>query len=510
MEKTLVKKSDFLVKKYKFFINRILIYFSFLCIPVFIEKSLDLNLLIQSVMLLAYMFFMGGQWYLLGKEVDNRLKIYYRANSSIERITYRLILGKIVMLLLFNVFALFPDFVASYLFWVFFGLLGLFYSWPTRGKIIEETMMGQFGEIKFLDSFEKTILVLSGITFFISIPEIPLFQNIDALKLYFDPNLEVSSMLWSFLTFLYLPFLKFPKLFNLIWSFHFYFIGIGLFLLVFYSMLRYFFSRRLSLLGVFSIVSTWSFAKILGADYFSAVSTTAPILWIWSLMWSTHSGTYRSGLLTGLICVYLVIINPLNIFLLPIGILFTFRFFLGDKTLWYKKQWIRYNLMGVMLSVPIAFYGLLNFEFELFNNSLFYLSIFDYIYRKAFYVISPIGVLLTLIYVLNHSKLLFTYVNFDDGKLKEILFGILIYITLGILVNPSLVTGFSILWMLSFFALIPIEWIFQSISRLRSKRNLIYAMYILVCLLDSHLESRFRIIGKMFLEIESFKYFIQL
>ena len=85
MEKALVKNSTFLKIKYKFFINRLLIYFSFLLIPVWLQQSLQLNLLLQSLILLMYMLFMGGQWYLLGKEVDYRLKIYYRANSSIDR-----------------------------------------------------------------------------------------------------------------------------------------------------------------------------------------------------------------------------------------------------------------------------------------------------------------------------------------------------------------------------------------------------------------------------------------
>lgn len=105
---------------------------------------------------------------------------------------------------------------------------------------------------------------------------------------------------------------------------------------------------------------------------------------------------------------------------------------------------------------------------------------------------------------------MFTYVSFDKEKVKEALFGISILLFLGLFLNRSYISGFNLIWMLSFFALVPLEWIFQSISRLRSKRNMIYAMYILVCLLDSHLENRFRIIGKLFLEIESLKYFIEL
>ena len=510
MEDSLVKKSDFLKIKYKFFINRLVMYFSFLCIPIWIQHTLEMNLLIQSIILLTYMVFMGGQWYLLGKEIDHRLKIYYRANSSMERILYRIIMGSISMLLIFNIFTVFPREALGFVFWSFFGIVGIFYSWPTRGKIIEESMMSQFGEMRFLDSFEKTILLLSGLTFLISIPELPMFENIDALKLYFDPQESVSGMLWNYLAVLYYPFSSYPKLYNLIWSFHFYFIGLGVFLLTFYCLLRYFFSRRLSMLGIFSVLSTWSFSKILGEDYFASVSTTVSVLWLWSIMWSTRSGTYRSGLFTGLACMYLTIINPINIVLLPIGLFFTYKIFLNNRTDWYKKQWLKYNLLGGLLSLLIFSYSLGEQDIIMNNAEMFFSNLMDYIYRKAFYIIAPIGLGLTLFYLTNRSRLFFTYVNFDRNKFNEVIFGITSIILVGILVNPYLVSGFSLIWILSFFALIPIEWIFQSISRLRSKRNLIYAMYILVCLLDSHLESRFRIIGKMFLEIESLKYFIQL
>jgi hypothetical protein len=54
------------------------------------------------------------------------------------------------------------------------------------------------------------------------------------------------------------------------------------------------------------------------------------------------------------------------------------------------------------------------------------------------------------------------------------------------------------IWVLSFLSLIPIELIFQSISRLRSKRNMIYLIYILICLLDSHFEGRVKIFLKIF------------
>ena len=509
MEETLVKKSDFLKVKYKFFLNRILIYFSFLCIPLWISHTVGLNLIFQSSILLMYILFMAGQWYLLGKEVDHRLKIYYRANSSMERIVYRVVMGGVLTNILFSLVSLLPEHLIQIFFWAFFFVLGIFYSWPTRGKIIEETMTGQFGEIKFLDSFEKTVLVLSFLTFFISVPELSLFSNIEALKIYYDPLKIISPVFWGNLKVLYFPFARYPKLYNLIWNFHFYFIGLGLYLLTFYSLARYFFSRRLSMLGVFAILSTWSFSRILVDDFFTSISTTYTVIWVWSILWSTRSGTYRSGLLTGLTCAYMTVINGLNVIFLPLTLFFVYKFFLPGKTQWFKKQWLKYNFLGAFLSLLIFGINLKNINLEFWHGSDLISIVSDFIYRKAFFVISPIGLFLYLVYLSKKSGLFLTYANFNRDKALEILFGILSFIILGTLINPQLIKGFGLIWVLVYFCLIPIEWVFQSISRLRSKRNLIYGMYILVCLLDSHRESRFRIIGKMFLELESLKYFMQ-
>jgi len=170
MAKTLVNKSDFFILKSKFFLYRIVIYFTFLLVPVLLTQTVNLDIAFQAVILLFYMLFMGSQWYLLGKEIDHRLKIYYRANSSMDRILYRFLLGSIMMTVLFNVVSLFPSFIVNYFFWAFFLVLGIFYSWPTRGKIIQESVTDQFSEFKFLDSFEKTVFFLSFLMFIFILP----------------------------------------------------------------------------------------------------------------------------------------------------------------------------------------------------------------------------------------------------------------------------------------------------------------------------------------------------
>jgi hypothetical protein len=129
-----VNKSGIIKLKSKFFINRAVTYFSFLLIPLYISKTVELNQFFQTIIIIFYLLFMAGQWYLLGKEVDHRLKIYFRANSSIDRILYRLILGNVVILLYFNLLALLPDEMLKHFFWGTWVVLGLFLLLAYQGE----------------------------------------------------------------------------------------------------------------------------------------------------------------------------------------------------------------------------------------------------------------------------------------------------------------------------------------------------------------------------------------
>lgn len=511
MVETLAKKSDFLRVKYKFFLNRAVTYFSFLLIPIWVQKTVQLNLFLQSTILIFYIMFMVGQWYLLGKEIDHRLKIYYRVNSSMDRIIYRILVGNIVVILFFNFLRIFPEGVTKFIFWFFFFALGLFYSWPTRGKIIEESMAGQFGEFRFLDNFERTVLVMTLMMFLVSIPEIPLFQNIEALILYLDPGERVHSLIWNFLKVNYLPFDQYPKLFNLAWSFNFYMYGLGLFLLTFYSVLRFFFARRLALLGVFALVSSWSFTRILAQDFLSSVHGTFPILFVWSLLWSSKSASYRSGLATGLIAAYGTMINAYYVFLFPISCFGMVVLFMKDKTRWYKRQWLKYNLFGAFLALVVVFTHQQGADFfRPFEFTSVMTAFGELIYRKAFYSISVIGLILLgyYIFLISYGKIVF--VGLDRYRLKELGYGVFSLLILSLCLNPVFINNFTSMWILTIFSLIPLEWVFQSISRLRSKRNAIYVLYILVCLLDSHFEGRVRTVAKMFLKDDVYKFINQI
>ena len=173
--------------KSRFFIYRIIGYFSFLLIPVWVTKTFHLNHGQLCLMMTLYIIFMMGQWFLLGKEIDHFLNIYFKINSSIDRTIYRLFLGLIFFIIYFNLLSFLPNKWIYNCFWITWVILGLFYSWPTRGKIIQESISTDFNEFRYLDSFEKTLLILTSVIYFFSVPEISLFTNIDAFKLFLDP-----------------------------------------------------------------------------------------------------------------------------------------------------------------------------------------------------------------------------------------------------------------------------------------------------------------------------------
>ncbi len=479
--------------KSKFFLYRILTYFSFLLLPVFIQKSLSLNPVTHIFMMILYITFMAGQWFLLGKEIDHRLKIYFRVNSSFDRVVYRLILGMSFFVLVFNILSYLPHKWTYNSFWIIWVILGLFYSWPTRGKIIQETVSTNFSEFRYLDSFEKTLLALILLLFFFSIPETPKLLNIDALKLYFDPHDKMSAILWNFIEVNYYPFKRYPHLFKLALNLHFFIVMVGIYLSSFYAFNRYFFSRRLSLLGVFALISSWAFSKILSQDVSHSIQTTYSLIWIWSLIWVSKSETYRSGLLFGLSSFLGVLINVGNIFLIPIQILVALFVFLPDKTHWYKRQLLKYSSFGIGLSILVFILNIGTFEkFDTLSLGVWsdFLTI---LHRKAFNSLFYIGILMMIFNLIHPKHSIFKGIQFDFIKTRQVIFIFSLLLFTSLFLDSFHLKSFSAMWIIVFVSLVPIEVIFQNISRLRSRRNMIYLVYILICLLDSHFEGRVKI-----------------
>ncbi len=500
MENTLENNSGIIKLKSKFFLYRIVSYFSFLLIPVLAPKGVVLPPIVQAILMTLYISFILSQWFLLGKEIDHRFKIYFRVNSSIDRVVYRLFLGMFFFVLLFNLLSLLSGKWIYNSFWIVWGLLGLFYSWPTRGKIIQESVSSNFGEFKFLDRFEKTLLFLIISTFIFTMPDLPPLMNIDSLKLYFDPMERVGNTIWNFLLVNFYPFKSYPTLFRLGWSLHFYLVFIGFFLLVFYAFLRFFVSRRLSLLGVFALISSWSFSKALAYNSDFILLTTYSLLWIWTLMWATKSATYRSGLFLGLVSYWGSLINVSFSLLMPFQLIFIYFIFLNERTIWFRNQLIKYTIFGSVLTLIHFFnhYDSLS-GIEFFNSTFIKVAKLE-MGKKSFYILGIFGFALLLIRAFQDRFKTNVIKDFhlESESLKIFLFSLMLFYGFSLMGEIYLISGFSMMWILSFLSLIPIELIFQSISRLRSRRNMIYLIYILICLLDSHFEGRVKIFLKTF------------
>lgn len=449
--------------------------------------------------MMLYMAFIASQWYLLGKEIDHRLKIYFRANSSIDRVVYRLLVGSTFTVMFFNLVLLFPDDWTKHFFWGFWVILGLFYSWPTRGKIIEESVSTQFGEYRYLDNFEKTVLFTTILMVLVSIPSFPYFDNIDSLKILIDPDEKVSQQYWNFMSLNYFPFRRFPNLMYLAWCLHFYVVGAVLYLMSFYGVLRFFFSRRLAILGIFGLVSTWSWSLLLMKDPFSLLLTCFPVVWIWGLLWAAKSATYRAGLMYGLLCYFGTLINYHFFPLFPLGLGLLLLWQIADKTAWYRQQFLRYTALGL---VGCFFVFIYHIDLQLFGHGWslegLYAFIANLLKRKAFFSLSVVGIALLALAYVPATKKRFAEFAFDRIRMLHLIAAVVVILVVGLVFEKNLLRGFGIMWLMSFLALAPLEWIFQVISRLRSKRNFIYLLYILICLLDSHFEGRVRITAKFF------------
>ncbi len=498
-----MKSSRIIKLKSRFFIYRLVTYFSFLLFPIWVQKSVELNQGLQAVVMLFYISFMLSQWYMLGKEIDHRLKIYFRVNSSIDRVIYRFVIGNIVMIIYFGLLSFLPHYILKHFFWGTWVVLGLFYSWPTRGKIIQESLSSQMHEFRFLDSFEKTVLGMIILLFLVSLPELPKLENIEALKLFFDPGEHFHPQIWNFLSVNYFPFKKFPQLYRLSWCMHFYVVGMGIYLMAFYALLRVFISRRLSILGIFALVSSWSFSKLLAHDFSYSMTTTYSVLWVWALLWATKSSTYRSGLFIGLLNYYGTIFGIANIILLPVQLGMLYFIFLSNKTQWFRRQLLKYALFGSSLALLTAFAHYDSFSrLSSLTFNGFWNELSDLVDRKGFYILSFIGVLIVLAYYLErYIKPLgqfFKHISFDRTKMNVLTYSYLALAIAALLVDENMNRSFALMWPVVLFSLLPLEWIFQSISRLRSQRNMIYVAYILICLLDSHFEGRVKIVAKLF------------
>lgn len=483
--------------KILFFVKKFLPYIFFFLWPHFILKNYDNNFLTLLVSFFPYSIFLKWQWVLFGKEAEHRLKIYTRSNSAMDRLLERLILGSVIGVLVSSFFSFFDFKVQEFLFYCFWVSWGLWISWPTRKKIFEQKVNTDFGEFKFLDGFEKTVLLIFLIIFFISIPFIPRFQGEDAIKLFLDPSDNIHFQIFGFLKFHSLP-LKIPQLkTNIFIVLEFYSYFFVLFFLGVYSFCRFHLSRRLSILSLFAIITSWSFSLIMKNHFSHIPETIFSVCWVWSILWSLKSYSYRSGFIIGFLNYLMVLVNPSFIFLIPFQFFLIGYFLRKIKNSWYRNQFFKYTILGNLLAVFSFFtHNDPSFSFDLVNTEVYFLEIINILNKKSLYVISFLGLLTMLLGSIFPNK----YKNKIRSEETLITLGAWsVFFIVSAFFVPIAITGYTLVFILVFLAIAPLDILFEKLSLLRSKRNLIFMIYVIICLLDSHLEGRIKLMYENFL-----------
>jgi hypothetical protein len=497
---SLLNKNSLLIAKSRFFLTRLITYFSLLLLPVWIPKLLPMHTFFHYLLICLYLMFLFSQWYLFAKEMDYRFKIHVKTNSSMERTLYRVLVGQTFMIFYFSLMGFVPNAIVNHFFWGTWVVLGLYYSWPTRGKIIQESVSTDFSEYKFLDSFEKTTLFLLILTVMISVPFIPLFDSTTVLKLYIDPKSYIHNSFWSYLNLIFFPFQKFPKLLNLAYVLYLYFVSAVILLLSFYSLMRHFVSRRLCLFGVYIITSCWAFSKAMQINFLEILFSAASLAWLWSTFWMLRAGNYRAGLVSGIICALATMYHPAFYFVYWIQVLFLFNLSRDNFTWWYKQQMFRYTTLG---GIYAFFLFLTHQDHHLYFDNMgqwfnWYRPYFDNIFSKSFFAIIPVGIVLFIVkrkFILE-SKIWLNFVG--NHRSYDLFLLFILTFALGFMIFPPIFGAYMLLVVATSVCLFPLEHIFSFVQHAKSQRNMIFLSYLILCLLDSNMEGRVKILISQF------------
>jgi hypothetical protein len=197
----------------------------------------------------------------------------------------------------------------------------------------------------------------------------------------------------------------------------------------------------------------------------------------------------------GLLSFVGVCFNYNYFFLFPVGLALLYFIFLKENTEWYRNQFVRYTSLGMFL---ILITLITHIDLRFFEHAMSFGQLSTYftvvIKRKAFYALAYIGVVALLIMLIKPRWKFLATLTIDYRRLKELSVLVVCFFAIGIFIDKDLIRSFGMLWFIVFLCVLPLEWIFQTISRLRSRRNFIYMLYVIMCLLDSHFEGRVRIL----------------
>ena len=170
---------------------------------------------------------------------------------------------------------------------------------------------------------------------------------------------------------------------------------------------------------------------------------------------------------------------------------------LKDRTWWYKGQLIKYATFGWLLCIALLILNIEQFRNIHPNSWSLFDSALKLIDRKAFFVLSFFGIVVILANYLKPKARFLLQLSLNRELTNYLLILSIFFCLNSFVFDAYIFRDFSLMWLICVLSLMPIEIIFQTISRMRSNRNMIYFIYILICLLDSHFEGRVKIFLKL-------------
>jgi len=423
-----------------------------------LHSSININFSIDYIfaflLTIYFLFICNVQGFLL----DRKFKIYYRLNSSIDRPLYRMIFGLSFFHLLMMLGSLInTEFHKTFILvvWITIGILYCF----VKEKRKSQDLVNLLQEYKNFDYFEKLSLVIFLIIAFISFPGVVELKDTASYFSFYDPENLLTRSIRIFFSDSLLVFMK--EGFNLEFHFYlFYFVFILIIPTCFYSLLRHFYSRRLSLLGILTFISAW------------------------------QSSSYRSGLFYGLLAFLGQSVNPASFFIFSIMMALFYFIFYRESSVWYRIQFIKYNLLGILGMVALFIFN----PIERVNENIYlFENVMKLIQGKDILILFFPGALIILYQLILKQELKSDLYN----KWAQLLIISSVYtITSSFFATSFIGLSFTLAFLI-IVSLFPIEKIFKQLYGFRSKRNLIFATYILICLLDSRLEARVKTLLKM-------------
>jgi hypothetical protein len=220
------------------------------------------------------------------------------------------------------------------------------------------------------------------------------------------------------------------------------------------------------------LASSWQFAGYLFSDYHSLLLATFVTILVWSLLFVIHSASYQTGLFFGLISYFGVIISRNFAFLILLQAT-AILIFMRHKSYWYKQRMGNLAFFGVclaLLTFVLSFPSAVNVS----SPRLIASDLLVALSGKSIFILAFLGMIL-----------LFRQNRFKND-LYIYTYAIAVLLAFSVFIDRGIFASYCYLLLLIYLTVVPIDILLMNADR----KNALYLVYIIVALLDSHLEGR--------------------